>query len=220
MIPSLTTENYVKAIYQLGGHESDQVVATGAIARKLSVSPGSVTAMLKTLRDAELVQYAPYEGVRLTSSGVKLALRVLRRHRLIELFLSQTLDLPWDEVHEEAEHMEHAVSDRLIDRIDAYLGNPDSDPHGDPIPRSDGTVQSSDGTALTEFPVGQPFRLVRVLDQSGDFLRFLTESGLELSAVGEVIEHTPYAATTTVRVDGRTTVLSQPVAEKLIVVSS
>lgn len=219
MMPSLTTENYVKAIYQLGGHESDRVVATGAIARTLSVSPGSVTAMLKTLRDAELVEYAPYEGVRLTSSGVKLALRMLRRHRLIELFLSHTLDLTWDEVHEEAEHMEHAVSDRLIDRIDAYLGNPQSDPHGDPIPGSDGTVKSFDGQLLSEFSAGQTFRLVRVLDQSGEFLRFLTDSGLELSAVGEVVEHAPYAATTTVNIAGRTTVLSQQVAEKLIVVA-
>ncbi len=219
MMPSLTTENYVKAIYQLGGHGSGSVVATGAIAQKLSVSPGSVTAMLKTLRDADLVEYAPYEGVRLTGGGVKLALRVLRRHRLIELFLSQTLDLPWDEVHEEAEHMEHAVSDRLIDRIDAHLGYPQADPHGDPIPRSDGTVDTSVGQALTELPAGQSFRLVRVLDQSGDFLRFLTDSGLELSAVGEVVEHTPFAATTTVTVAGRTTVLSEQVAEKLIVVA-
>lgn len=219
MTPSLTTENYVKAIYHLGGHESDQVVATGAIAQKLSVSPGSVTAMLKTLRDADLVEYAPYEGVRLTGSGVKLALRVLRRHRLIELFLSHTLDLPWDEVHEEAEHMEHAVSDRLIDRIDAHLGFPQSDPHGDPIPRSDGTVDSFAGHALTEWTIGKSFRLVRVLDQSSDFLRFLTDSGLQLSAVGQVLDHAPFAATTTVTVDGRTTVLSEQVAEKLIVVA-
>ncbi|MFK8115150.1 MAG: metal-dependent transcriptional regulator [Rubripirellula sp.] len=218
-MPSLTTENYVKAIYQLGGHIPDQVVGTGAIANQLSVSPGSVTAMLKTLRDAELVEYAPYEGVRLTGSGKKLALRVLRRHRLIELFLSQTLDLSWDEVHEEAEHMEHAVSDRLVDRIDEYLEFPQSDPHGDPIPRSDGTVDSFDGKALTEWSAGEAFRLVRVLDQSSEFLRFLTESGLELAAVGEVIEHTAHAATTTVKVNDRTTVLSEPVAEKLIVVA-
>jgi DtxR family Mn-dependent transcriptional regulator len=218
-MPSLTTENYVKAIYQLGGHEPEQAVGTGAVAQKLSVSPGSVTAMLKTLRDADLVAYAPYEGVRLTSSGVKLALRVLRRHRLIELFLSHTLDLPWDEVHEEAEHMEHAVSDRLIDRIDAYLGFPQADPHGDPIPRSDGTVDSFEGQALSELSEGKSFRLIRVLDQSSDFLRFLTESGLALSAVGQVIQHAPYAATTTVSVEGRTTVLSERVAEKLIVVA-
>jgi DtxR family Mn-dependent transcriptional regulator len=218
-MPSLTTENYVKAIYQLGGHRADQVVATGAIAGQLSVSPGSVTAMLKTLRDVNLVEYAPYEGVRLTPSGKRLALRVLRRHRLIELFLAQTLDLPWDEVHEEAEHMEHAVSDRLVDRIDAYLGHPHCDPHGDPIPRRDGTVEVSDGKSLTEWPEGQAFRLVRVLDQSSDFLRFLTESGLELSAVGQLVHHAPQAATTTIHVNERTTVLSEQVADKLIVVA-
>lgn len=218
-MPSLTTENYIKAIYQLGGHVSDEVVATGAIAQQLTVSPGSVTAMLKTLRDADLVEYAPYEGVRLTPSGKKLALRVLRRHRLIELFLAQTLELTWDEVHEEAEHMEHAVSDRLVDRIDDYLGQPKTDPHGDPIPKSDGTVQVETGKALTEWPAGHAFRLVRVLDQSSDFLRFLTDSGLNLSSVGEVVDHKPHAATTTVQVDDRTTVLSEQVAEKLIVVA-
>ena len=175
--------------------------------------------MLKTLRDAELVEYAPYEGVRLTTSGKRLALRVLRRHRLIELFLSQTLDLPWDEVHEEAEHMEHAVSDRLIDRIDAYLGHPQADPHGDPIPRSDGTVETFDGQSLTEWPEGQPFRLVRVLDQSGEFLRFLTDSELKLSSIGRVVQHATHAATTTVEINQRTTVLSEQVASKLIVVA-
>ncbi|MGB7325304.1 MAG: metal-dependent transcriptional regulator [Rubripirellula sp.] len=217
-MPSLTTENYIKAIYQLGGQPDKESVATGAIASQLSVSPGSVTAMLKTLRDANLVEYAPYEGVRLTQSGTLLALRVVRRHRLIELFLSQTLSMPWDEVHEEAEHMEHAVSDRLVDRIDAHLGYPGADPHGDPIPRSDGTLQSDDGQTLTQWPAGEPFRLVRVVDQSSEFLRFLTASGLELSAVGCVVQHAPLAATTTVEIDKNTTVLSETVADKLIVI--
>lgn len=217
-MPSLTTENYIKAIYQLGGQPTKPAVATGAIAGQLSVSPGSVTAMLKTLRDADLVEYAPYEGVRLTPSGMKLALRVLRRHRLIELFLSQTLDMPWDEVHEEAEHMEHAVSDRLVDRIDEHLGYPPADPHGDPIPRSDGTVEDASGKTLSQWPVGTTFRLVRVVDQTSGFLRFLTASGLELSATGTVIEHAIHAATTTVHIGDQTTVLSEQVAEKLIVV--
>ncbi|TWU58449.1 Iron-dependent repressor IdeR [Rubripirellula tenax] len=217
---SLTTENYIKAIYQLGGHPAEQSVATGAIANQLSVSPGSVTAMLKTLRDADLVEYAPYEGVRLTASGTRLALRVVRRHRLIELFLSQTLDMPWDEVHEEAEHMEHAVSDRLVDRIDAHLGYPGTDPHGDPIPRSDGTLEAERGKTLTKWPAGESFRLVRVVDQSSDFLRFLTASGLELSAIGRVIEHAPQAATMTVEIGTKQTVLSEHVADKLIVMAS
>ena len=217
-MPSLTTENYIKAIYQLAGHGGEETASTGAIAAKLAVSPGSVTAMLKTLRDADLVRYEPYEGVQLTDSGKRLALRVLRRHRLIELFLVQTLELPWDEVHEEAEHMEHAVSDRLIDHIDAHLGFPDSDPHGDPIPKSDGTVEMSEGESLTLINEGHGFELVRVLDQSSDFLRFLTQSGLELGAKGRVIHHAAHAATTTIEVNGSITVLSVGVADKLIVI--
>jgi len=223
-MPSLTTENYVKAIYQLSVGEracaiGNGAIGTGAIAQHLNVSPGSVTAMLKTLRDAELVEYAPYEGVRLSRSGELLALRVLRRHRLIELFLSQTLNLSWDEVHEEAEHMEHAVSDRLIDRIDDFLGHPQADPHGDPIPRSDGTIEPFAGTTLAQWPAGKAFRLIRVLDQSSEFLRFLTETGLKLSSVGDVLDHAPHAATTTVQIQQRTTVLSEQVADKLIVVT-
>src|SRR6478672_6648779 len=139
-MPSLTVENYAKAIYQLSHDAADGAIATGQISTALGVLPGTVTSMLKTLDESNLATYTPYEGVRLTSSGRALALRVLRRHRLIEQFLSQTLELPWDEVHEEAEHMEHAVSDSLVDRIDAYLGHPATDPHGDPIPRADGTV--------------------------------------------------------------------------------
>src|SRR6187549_4175838 len=126
---SLTVENYLKAIYQISGRAEAGVASTGALAEALSVSPGTVTSMLKTLDESNLATYTPYEGVRLTPSGQALALRVLRRHRLIEQFLSETLNLSWDEVHEEAEHMEHAVSDWLIDRIDAYLGHPPTDPH-------------------------------------------------------------------------------------------
>ena len=142
-MPSLTVENYVKAIYQLAHEADDGAVATGQISTALGVLPGTVTSMLKTLDESNLATYTPYEGVRLTPSGRGLALRVLRRHRLIEQFLSQTLNLSWDEVHEEAEHMEHAVSDSLVDRIDAYLGHPSTDPHGDPIPKADGTVDAA-----------------------------------------------------------------------------
>ena len=116
-----------------------------------------------------MAQYTPYEGVRLTESGRALALRVLRRHRLIELFLAQTLQLSWDEVHEEAENMEHAISDRVVDRIDEVLGHPSTDPHGDPIPRADGTIAFAENQNLAEWRPGRPFRLVRVLDQSPEF---------------------------------------------------
>ncbi len=158
-MPSLTVENYVKAIYQLAQAAEDGAVATGQISAALGVLPGTVTSMLKTLDESNLATYTPYEGVRLTPPGRALALRVLRRHRLIEQFLSQTLNLSWDEVHEEAEHMEHAVSDALVDRIDAYLGHPSTDPHGDPIPQADGTVAAAADRPLSDCAIGDRFRI-------------------------------------------------------------
>jgi DtxR family Mn-dependent transcriptional regulator len=149
--------------------------------------------MLKTLSDSGLAVYTPYEGVRLTDAGRLLALRVVRRHRLIELFLAQTLQLAWDEVHDEAENMEHAVSDLLVDRIDAFLGYPRFDPHGDPIPGADGSLPGAVGMPLAEWPVDTPFELIRVLDQSPSFLRYLQEVGLPLGAVARVVAHRPAA---------------------------
>ena len=213
---SLTVENYIKAIFQIC-QASDGQAATGQLATALGVSPGTVTSMLKTLSESKLVTYTPYEGVRLTGAGSALALRVVRRHRLIELFLVKTLDLSWDEVHEEAEHMEHAVSDRLIDRIDAFLGHPDSDPHGDPIPRSDGTLKVPECRSLAECQVGDKFQLARVIDQSPEFLRFLSGSGLPLGVAGQVVANTPAAGIVTVRVNGQDTTLGQAAAEKLLV---
>src|SRR6267154_5420523 len=165
-LPSLTVENYVKTIYLIAARgPRGEPVSTGAVAHGLNVSPGTVTGMLKTLSEGDLATYTPYEGARLTASGRRLALKVLRRHRLLELFLAQTLQMTWDEVHEEAEHMEHAASDRLIDRIDVYLGQPAVDPHGDPIPRPDGSLTEPLGTPLAQLRQGQRFRVVRVVDQ-------------------------------------------------------
>lgn len=216
---SLTVENYVKAIYQIGVKSPSDPVATGQLATAMNVSPGTVTSMLKTLSDSGLTTYKPYEGVRLTETGQALALRVLRRHRLIELFLVRTLDLTWDEVHEEAEHMEHAVSDLLIDRIDDYLDHPKVDPHGDPIPRSDGTL-SADPTAgkpLAGCATGYGFCLSRVIDQSPEFLRYLTETGLTLGSSGKVTANRDEAGIVTIEVDGQETTLAREAAEKLIV---
>src|SRR5262245_28252973 len=167
--------------------------------------------MLKTLSESGLAEYMPYEGARLTEAGRTLALRVLRRHRLIELFLARTLKLTWDEVHEEAENMEHAVSDLLVDRIDAFLVYPATDPHGDPIPKADGTVAGSTGRCLSEMRVGSRFRVVRVLDQSPDFLRYLTETGLQLNAVGTVVTNRLESGTITVDMAGHQTTLAHSV---------
>ncbi len=183
---SLTVENYLKQIYLLS--RSDAAVATGQIAPAMGVSPGTVTSMLKTLADAGLASYTPYEGVRLTPAGLRLALRILRRHRLIELFLVRTLNLSWDEVHDEAEHMEHAMSDALIDRIDQYLGHPTADPHGDPIPSADGAMPERSLKSLANCGVGESFRLRQVVDQSPEFLRRLSESGLALNSTVSLVE--------------------------------
>jgi DtxR family Mn-dependent transcriptional regulator len=171
--------------------------------------------MLKTLGESNLVTYTPYEGVRLTQAGEALALRIVRRHRLIELFLVRTLDLTWDEVHEEAENMEHAVSDRLVDRMDAFLGHPVADPHGDPIPRSDGSYETPASRSLAECSVGDEFLLARVIDQSPEFLRFLSSSGLPLGAEGRVVANGSEAGIVTVKVAGKQTTLGRAAADKI-----
>jgi DtxR family Mn-dependent transcriptional regulator len=221
-LPSLTVENYVKAIYQICATNRGEPAATGQIAISLAVSPGTVTSMLKTLSESNLATYMPYEGVRLTLTGNALALRVVRRHRLIELFLVKTLNLAWDEVHEEAEHMEHAVSDRLIDRIDAFLGHPTADPHGDPIPRADGTLAISPRLTLGECQAGDVFCLSRVVDQSPEFLRFLSNSGLTLGTTGRLLANQAEAGTVTIEtgitgIEPRQTTLGREAAEKILV---
>lgn len=216
-MPSLTVENYIKAIYQICAAQSDKSAATGQVASVLGVSPGSVTSMVKTLSESGLVTYAPYEGVRLTAAGRALALRVLRRHRLIELFLVKTLELSWDEVHDEAEHMEHAVSDLLVDRIDAYLGYPTVDPHGDPIPRADGSLDDRDCRQLLDCAAGDEFRLARVVDQSPQFLRFLTDTGLTLGTHGKVVGNNPDSGTLEVRCGDQEITLGHGAAAKLLV---
>src|SRR3982751_3861397 len=142
MLPSSTVENYLKAIYQgqssLAGDQ--RLVPMGQVASALGVTPGTATTMVKALAESGLAEYEPYSGVRLSAAGEKLAGLVLRRHRLVELFLVQVMGMSWDEVHEEAEHLEHVVSERLIERIDAMLGRPTHDPHGDPIPNPHGAI--------------------------------------------------------------------------------
>ena len=220
-MPSLTVENYVKTIYQIVSGQEGQAATTGQLATALDVSPGTVTSMLKTLDAARLATHRPYEGVALTRAGRMLALRMIRRHRLIELFLLRTLDMSWDEVHDEAEHMEHAVSDLLVDRIDAFLGHPDVDPHGDPIPRGDGealqTPKEEPARSLAECAEGSTFRLTRVLDQSAGFLRYLTDSGLVLGATGAVERNPDGAGLMRVRVSKRVLSLAIEAASKLVV---
>jgi DtxR family Mn-dependent transcriptional regulator len=216
---SLTVENYLKAILQISMRTRSASVSTGELASALDVMPGTVTSMLKTLDESQLARYTPYEGVVLTESGRRLAMRMLRRHRLIELFLFQTLQLSWDQVHEEAEHMEHAVSDRLVDRMDEFLGRPDCDPHGDPIPSAEGNLRGDLRRAvpLTDCDAGRRVKFVRVIDQNPEFLRFLTESGFELGAEGTLDSNSHAAGIIRLRLDGRAVDLGYSAAEKLLV---
>jgi DtxR family Mn-dependent transcriptional regulator len=226
-MPSLTVENYLKAVLQIALRSQSEWVSTGALASELEVSPGTVTSMLKTLAETRtgrrkrpaLVVYKPYEGVQLTSEGRRLAVRMLRRHRLIELFLVQTLNLTWDRVHEEAENMEHAVSDYLVDRIDEFLGRPQVDPHGDPIPTAQGDMRGDAGAAvpLTTCRPGTRIRVVRVTNQGPEFLRYLSDAGFELGAEGIVEENNREAGIVTTRLADGTVPMAHASAQSLLV---
>lgn len=218
---SLTVENYVKSIYLIAaaepGADGSAVVSTGQIAREMGLSPGSVTSMLKTLTEANLTIYTPYEGVSLTDPGRKLALKVIRRHRLLETFLVRTLEMTWDEVHEEAEHLEHAVSDRLIERMDEYLNSPLVDPHGDPIPRADGTMPAVEGQPLKDLKDGDRFCVVRVKDQDSKFLRYLDDCGIVLGATGTVVENRPEAGAIAFELASKRLMLGHEAAGRVVV---
>jgi DtxR family Mn-dependent transcriptional regulator len=218
MVPSHTVENYLKAIYhaQTALPEANALVPMGQLASALGVVPGTATTMVKALSESGLVRYEPYAGVRLTKAGEKLAAMVLRRHRLVELFLVKVMGMSWTEVHDEAEQLEHAVSDRLIDRIDEMLGRPEVDPHGDPIPDADGTVARPTYETLMTCPLNQPMRVSRVSDQDREFLEFIERHDLKPGAVVEVAERD--AAADSVRVKGaREFTIGARAASKILV---
>jgi len=209
-MPTPTVENYVKAIYQLQSADVSELVQLGRIATKLNVVPGTVTTMIRTLADASLVQYEPRVGVRLTSAGEKLALHVLRRHRLVELFLVRVVGLDWSEVHEEAEQLEHVISDKVLEKIDEQLGRPRFDPHGDPIPDADGQIDHQPSQPLSECSEGDEVEVVRIASQDPDFLRFAQESGLAPGGVVKVSKFDRAAGTLTIqRATGKPVILSE-----------
>ena len=212
---SLTVENYVKAIFKICRQDGNELATTGRLAIALDVSPGTVTSMLKALSESGLATYTPYEGVRLTDTGQNLALEILRRHRLIESFLAKVLGMTWDEVHEDAEQLEHSVSPRLIERIDEFLGHPMSDPHGDPIPGSDGHLPERSLRALSDCPSGTSFELAQVIDQTPHFLRYLTASGFVLGQRGTVVANQPEAGIITLQLSDREVSVGMEAAQKM-----
>lgn len=202
-MPTTSAEDYLKAILHELETSERRRVPTGRLAERLGVSPGSVTAMLKSLSDRGLVEYERYAGVGLTESGARLALDVVRRHRLIELFLVEVLSMDWSEVHPEAERLEHHVSPRLLDRIDALLGHPRFDPHGDPIPLADGSFRENAAAhPLVASDVGVSRRVTRVADQSAKFLREMAELGIVPGAALTILRREGPAGAITLKVTG------------------
>lgn len=197
---SPAVEDYLKAIYSLT--RSAKTASTNDLAARLGVSTGSVSAMIGRLAEEGLVTHAPYRGAGLTAEGESAALRVVRRHRLIELFLARALDMPWEDLHDEAEILEHAVSDRLIDLIAEKLDDPQFDPHGDPIPSRDLNIEPRPTIGLAALEPGQAGIFVRISDSNPEMLKFLSEQGIAIGDRVEMVGRQPFDGPVIVRIDG------------------
>lgn len=216
-MPSVTVENYLKHLLLLA-EETDGLVPMGALSAALAVVPGTVTTMVKSLAADGLAVHRPRQGVKLTAAGRRLALGVLRKHRLVETFLVQVLKMHWSAVNAEAEQLEHAISDTVLDRLDALLGHPSTDPHGDPIPSRLGKLRSQVYATLATCPLARPVRLVRITEQSAEFLQFAEQHGLLPGASAQVTDRNLAAGLVTVRRPrGRSLALSLAAAGRILV---
>jgi DtxR family transcriptional regulator, Mn-dependent transcriptional regulator len=211
---SQAIEDYAKAIYALELREGD-AVSTNALADRLGVTAASASGMVKRLGELGLVEHEPYRGVSLTQDGRRVALEVMRHHRLLELYLVKSLGVPWDRVHEEAEVLEHVLSDELEDLIAAKLGNPTHDPHGDPIPTRDLTIEEGTSVSLQSLEAGARGTFVRVSDSDPEMLRFLAEHGIGPGDELEVVEKQPFDGPLFVRFGDRIQVLGGALAKAM-----
>ena len=208
-----SVEDYLKAIYQLS--PEGRPASTSDIAHLLALSPPSVTGMVKRLSEHGLLEHVPYRGVQLTDEGRRAALRMVRRHRLIEAYLVEFLGYSWDTVHDEAERLEHAVSDTLVERMATALGNPEVDPHGDPIPSADGFVQELSCTPLSEVPVGESVEIHRVHENQPDRLRYIASLGLKPGVHITVVDRQPFDDLVTIEVAGQQHVIGRELGHVL-----
>lgn len=206
-------EDYLKAIYHL--EQKNERATTTAIAEAMGVSPASATNMIKKLAELKLVSYTPYQGVKLTPAGRKIALEVIRHHRLLELYLAEALGISWDKVHDEAERLEHVISEELEEAIARVLGNPKVDPHGDPIPSPEGHVEEVWGVTLAEVPLNTPARVMRVRCQQAEVLRYLGDLGIYPGTRVTVRERAPFEGPLLVDVAGVTHALAYHVAREI-----
>ena len=207
-------ENYAKALYELQEREPEGV-GTTLVAERLGVTPASASGMLRRLADEGLVEYAPYQGARLTPEGERVALEVIRHHRLLELFLAEVLGMPWDRVHEEAEVLEHHISEDLEELIAAKLGEPALDPHGDPIPDRDLAISAEDSVSLLELDPGDQAVFTRVSDSDASMLRYLAERSIQPGAPLTVKSREPFGGPLIVEIEGRTHPLGAELAESM-----
>jgi DtxR family transcriptional regulator, Mn-dependent transcriptional regulator len=212
---SSAVQDYAKAIYALQARGEGEPVATNDLAARLGVTPASASSMVRKLDDLGLVDLEPYRGVRLTREGERVALEVLRHHRLLELYLAEHLGVPWDRVHEEAEALEHVISEDLEARIAAKLGDPTHDPHGDPIPSADLAIDEADTRSLESLDAGTRGRFVRVSDSDSAMLRYLDERGIALGDDLEVVERQPFGGPLTVVIGGARQVLGGALARAM-----
>jgi DtxR family Mn-dependent transcriptional regulator len=208
-------EDYLKVIYDI--EREEDAAATNDIAQRLQIAPASVSGMVRRLADQGLLEYERYRGVKLTGAGRRAALRTIRRHRVIESYLVQALGYSWDVVHEEAERLEHAASDDLIDRMAKAIGEPSTDPHGAPIPTRDGRMDERHHRRLSELHPGQRARVTRVSDEDAELLRYLASLGLRPSVIITLDDKAPFDGPMTLRVGGRRCQVGAALAERVLV---
>lgn len=219
-MPTSTVENYVKTLYVERQRSGGELVALGRLATAMNVVPGTVTTMVRTLADAGLVHYEPRVGVALTAAGETLALHVLRRHRLLEVFLVEVLKFDWSEVHAEAEELEHAISDKVLEKMDEFLGRPTVDPHGDPIPTAAGEISRPELVPLTRCVCGDRVRIARVENQDAAFLNYANSQGLRPGVELTVLTADTIAGAVTLRnADGVVVALGTAAAGVISVVA-
>lgn len=213
---SFTVENYIKAIYRLSQKDAEGV-STNAIAEALGTKAATVSDMLKKLSQHKLIHYKKYQGTTLTKNGRDMALNIIRKHRLWEVFLVDKLEFRWDEVHDIAEELEHIDSDELINRLEDFLGRPKFDPHGDPIPTREGQIERREQVPLTELKTNETGYVTGVKDSSKEFLQYLDTQGIELGNKLEVTDIFDYDKSRTVKHQGKLVTLSQQVCKNLFV---
>lgn len=211
---TLTEENYIKAIYHLG-KQGRENVNTNALADAMNTKASSATDMIRKLAEKDYANYKKYKGVTLTEAGKKIAINIIRKHRLWEVFLVEKLNFTWDEVHELAEQLEHIKSQKLIDELDAFLGHPTHDPHGDPIPDKNGEITFVEKIVLSQAQEHQKYSCLGVNDSSSEFLQYLNKNDIGLGSIIEVMHIEPFDKSINIKANGKLLTVSQSVAKNL-----